>query len=116
MPTKDEMVAQAAIQNSQEEKKKFAKSRLYNATKITILVISVLVLVIGILGSMHWGVFSSFAMADYVSFIESYRGIFITLIASIGAGGGLKNIAKAITEKKTGSDDDGEDLVKGGNP
>lgn len=114
MPTKDEMMAQAALQQSQEENKKFTKTRLYNITKITILVISVVVLAIGILGSMHWGVFSSFIMADYVSFIESYRGIFITLIASIGAGGGLKNIAKAITDKKTGSSDDGEDLVKGG--
>lgn len=113
MPTKDEILADEAIRASQQDSKKFQKSKLYNITKIAILGISILILIIGIFGAMHWGIFSAFDMADYVSFIESYRGIFITLIASIGAGGGLKNIAKAMTEKKPGGDD-GEDLVKGG--
>lgn len=117
MPTKDEMMTQAAIESADQENKKFKKSKLYNITKIVILAISIIVLIIGILGSMHWGIFAAFKMADYVSFIEVYRGIFISLIATIGVGGGVKNIAKAITDKATSgsSRDSGEDIVKGGN-
>ena len=115
MPTKDEMMAAAATAPTDEENKKSNKSKLYNITKIVILGIAVLVLVIGILGSMHWGVFSSFVMADFVSFVGQYNSIFITLIASIGAGGGIKNIAEALKSRnKTTPEDDGESMVRGG--
>lgn len=115
MPTKDEMMAVAATTPDKEEDKKFKKSKLYNITKIVILAIAVLVLFVGILGSMHWGIFSSFVMADFVSFIGEYNSIFITLIASIGAGGGIKNLAEAITKRKQDPPtDDGENIARGG--
>lgn len=115
MPTKDEMIAAEAYSPINEEDKKSNKSKLYNITKIVILGIAVLVLFIGILGSMHWGIFSSFVMDDFVSFIGEYNSIFITLIASIGAGGGIKNIVEALKNRnKKTSGDDGEDIARGG--
>ena len=115
MPTKDEMMAAVAAAPTNEEDKKSNKSKLYNITKIVILAIAVVVLFIGILGSMHWGIFSSFVMADFVAFIGQYNSIFITLIASIGAGGGIKNIAEALKSRnKTTPEDDGESIARGG--
>lgn len=114
MPTKDEMMVAQATATNKDEEKISKKSKLYNITKMVILGIAILVLIIGILGSMHWGVFSSFVMADFVTFLSTYNSIFIALIASIGAGGGIKNIAQAISKKKESAADDGESIVKGG--
>jgi hypothetical protein len=93
------------------EEKKFSKTKIYNFTKYAIVGISVIVLFIGILGSMHWGIFSSFVMADFVSFINAYKGMFITLTGSIGIGGVAKNYFKSKKEK---NEDEGKDIATGG--
>jgi|SRR6056297_1591041 len=92
----------------EKEEKDTNKSRLYQITKISIVVIAIIVLIIGILGSMHWGIFSDFVMSDFVSFIDAYKGMFITLTGSIGIGGAVKNI---VANKKK---DDGKNLATGG--
>jgi hypothetical protein len=83
------------------------KSQLYNFTKMAIVAIAIIVLIIGIFGSMHWGIFSEFVMSDFVSFIDAYKGMFITLTGSIGIGGAVKNF----TKKK---EDDGKNVATGG--
>lgn len=93
-----------------EEQSEFKKSKLYQWTKISIVAIAIIVLVIGILGSMHWGIFSDFVMADFVSFIDAYKGMFITLTGSIGIGGITKNVLKSRNSNK----DDGRDIATGG--
>lgn len=87
------------------------KSPAYNFAKISIVVIALFVLLVGTLGSMHWWIFSSFVMSDFISFIEAYNAIFITLTSSIGLGGAVKNVLKVIPEKKS----DGRDIATGGN-
>lgn len=82
------------------------KSKLYQWTKIAIVAIAIIVLLIGILGSMHWGIFSEFVMSDFVSFIDAYKGMFITLTGSIGIGGAVKNLTKK-------SKDDGKNIATG---
>jgi hypothetical protein len=59
---------------------------------------------------MHWGIFSDFVMTDFVSFIDAYKGMFITLTGSIGLGGIAKNAFKARNSNK----DDGRDIATGG--
>ena len=82
---------------------KFQKSKMYNFTKSAIVVITVVVLIVGILGSMRIGVFSDFSMNDFVSFINAYQGMFITLTGSISIGGIAKNYFKAKSEEKDNS-------------
>ena len=65
-------------------------------------------------------------MSDFTNFIESYGGIFMTLIGSIGLGGAAKNGISALAEYKKAmsgikpdennkkDEIEGEDLVKGG--
>lgn len=93
-----------------DEQDAFKKSNLYQWTKISIVAIAIIVLVIGILGSMHWGIFSDFVMSDFVAFIDAYKGMFITLTGSIGLGGMAKNALKAKNAQK----DDGRDIATGG--
>lgn len=118
--TQEELDAVQAILKEREEaegrhRDPSRKSRSYNITKIAITVIAVVVMVVGIFGSAKAGMFGNFVMADFVSFLEAYKGIFIALIASIGAGGAAKNVISALTnKKKDGSSDDGESLAKGG--
>lgn len=104
-----------------------AKSKSYKVTKILIVGIVVFLAFIGFLGSTHWGMFKDFNMLDFTNFLDSYGGIFMTLIASIGLGGAAKNGISALADYKKAlkglrskpkrdnkQDDDGEDLVKGG--
>lgn len=93
---------------SDEENKEFKKSKLYQWTKLAIVAIAIIVLVVGILGSMHWGVFSDFVMDDFVSFIDAYKGMFMTLTGSIGLGGIAKNAFKSK------SNDDGRSIATSG--
>jgi hypothetical protein len=72
----------------------FNKSKAYNGTKIAISAIVIFLALIGVLGSMKWGIFSNFDMNSFTSFLGSYQGIFITLTASIGIGGIAKNVLK----------------------
>jgi len=97
--------------------KNYGKSRLYNGTKIAILLVTIFLIIIGTFGSMHIGPFLTFSMDDFVKFLGSFSPIFITLTGSIGLGGIAKNIAKSISDKKNGktTEIDGEDLVKSGN-
>lgn len=95
------------VEEPPKEIKDSNKSQLYQITKIAIVAISIIVLIIGILGSMHWGVFSDFQMEDFVSFINAYKGMFITLTGSIGIGGAVKNFTKK-------RDDDGKSKATGG--
>jgi len=100
--------------NSEEERKKsYGKSRLYNGTKIAIVLIIVYLVMVGTFGSMKIGPFSDFSMDDFVKFLSAFSPIFITLTGSIGIGGIAKNVAKSIAEKKNNSTW-GEDLAKSG--
>jgi hypothetical protein len=103
-------VERPEVGQSKEEEKKFKKSSLYNWTKRTILGVAIIILFIGILGSMKFGPFSSFDMSDFVSFLDAYKGMFITLTASVGAGGAVKNLMQQRSEEK----DDGRDTVMRG--
>ena len=123
--TQEELDAvQALLKEREEEKEKEGrghfspKSKAYNSTKIAIVVIAVVVMAVGIFGSTHFGLFEKFSMTDFVSFLEAYKGIFIALIASIGAGGAAKNAIAALVNKKKSENgtasDDGESIAKGG--
>lgn len=113
--TNEELDAvRAMLEASKSEEDISKKSKTYNWTKIAIIIIACIVMVIGIFGSMRWGVFQLFSMDDFVKFLDSYKGIFISLIDSIGGGGAIKNIVSAYTKKKNGNHDDGESLAKGG--
>jgi hypothetical protein len=99
------------VEPVEENENEFAKSKLYDWTKRVIFIVVLVLLVVGVLGSMHWGgPFENFVMADFVSFMDSYKGIFIALISSIAGGGIAKNILKARNKKN----DDGKNLATGG--
>jgi len=102
--------------NSEENRKKrYGKTRLYNGTKIAIVLIIIYLVMIGTFGSMKVGPFSNFSMDDFVKFLGAFSPIFITLTGSIGVGGIAKNVAKSIAAKKNGNADVwGENLAKGG--
>jgi hypothetical protein len=107
MATRDELQAQLDALDKQDKqlkvsqevtKKHFEKTKMYNGTKLAIGIIVVFLAVIGTLGSMRWGIFSSFDMDSFVKFLSAYQGIFITLTGSVGVGGIAKNILKAKSE------------------
>lgn len=94
-------------------RKKFGKTKVYNGTKLAIVLIIIYLVVVGTFGSMHIGPFSKFNMDDFVNFLGSFSPIFITLTGSIGFGGMAKNIAKSISEKNKDNDAPGEEIAKG---
>ena len=101
--------------NEEERKKNYGKSRLYNGTKISIVLIIVYLVIVGTFGSMKIGPFSDFSMDDFVKFLSAFSPIFITLTGSIGIGGIAKNVAKSIAAKKNSNSITwGEDLAKSG--
>jgi tartrate dehydratase beta subunit/fumarate hydratase class I family protein len=102
MATREELQAQLEALDAQDQQlkkyiapAKFAKTKVYNGTKIAIAVIVVFLAIIGTLGSMKIGPFASFDMDSFTDFIKSYQGIFITLTGTIGVGGIAKNVLKA---------------------
>lgn len=114
MPTRDELLAQLNELDEQDKKLKqemrsfpkksiFEKTKTYNGTKIAIAVIVVFLAIIGTLGSMKWGIFSSFDMDSFVKFLSAYQGIFITLTGSVGVGGIVKNVLKGKSEGSNGN-------------
>lgn len=91
--------------NGMSNRVNFDKSKSYKGTKIAVAAIVVFLAVIGTLGSMKWGIFSSFDMDSFVKFLSSYQGIFITLTSSVGIGGIVKNVLKS---------KNGQTIVSGG--
>ena len=98
MATRDELKAQLRALEEQETSLSL-KSKAYKWSKIFIIAVLVFIALVGTLGSMHWGPFSSFVMNDFVNFINSYKSILITFIGSIGVGGIAKNAVGALTNK-----------------
>jgi flagellar basal body-associated protein FliL len=96
-----------------QESKNTNKSKQYNITKIIIVVIIVFLGLAGFLGSTKWGIFRSFNMDDFVSFISAYQGVFIALISCIGVGGIAKNGITMLKQKKEQEVDPTESIVKG---
>lgn len=76
------------------------KTVSYNIAKIVIVSIVALLAIVGCLGSTHWGIFNQFNMIDYAKFLESYGGVLITFIGSIGLGGAVKNGMSALSDYK----------------
>jgi len=113
---------QQKLQNELKRLNGFGKTKLYNGTKMAIVIIIVFLVVIGTMGSMHFGPFSAFSMDDFVKFLGSFSPIFITLTSSIGLGGIAKNVVKVISDKNgsgtttegAGDDPTGEELAKSG--
>ena len=101
-----------------ERRKNFGKSKLYDGTKLAIVLVIIYLVIVGTFGSMHIGPFQLFSMDDFVKFLHAFSPIFITLTGSIGIGGTAKNIAKSIVESKKvvagTSESWGEDAAKGG--
>ena len=117
MTTTEELKAQLKVLES-DEKSLSLKSKTYKWSKIFIIAVLVFFALIGTFGSMHWGIFSSFNMSDFVQFIDSYKSIIITFIGSIGLGGIAKNgigvIAKKLKKKEEENKvADGEYIAKG---
>lgn len=98
MATREELKAQLRALEEQEVSLS-VKSKAYKWSKIFIIAVLIFIAIIGTFGSMHWGPFSSFVMADFVSFINSYKAILITFISSIGVGGIAKNAVGALSSK-----------------
>lgn len=101
-------------------KENFGKSKVYNGTKLAIIIIIIFVTIMGTLGSMEFWLFKDFNMDNFVKFLSSFAPLFITLTGSIGIGGVAKNIAKSIsgnnttTAIPTNSSASGEDLARSG--
>lgn len=101
-------------------KENFGKSKVYNGTKLAIIIIIVFVTIMGTLGSMDFWLFKDFNMDNFVKFLGSFAPLFITLTGSIGIGGVAKNIAKSISGNNTpgeppaDSTASGEDLARSG--
>lgn len=118
MTTREELTAQLKTLESQE-KGLSLKSKAYKWSKTFIIAVLVFLVIIGTLGSMHWGIFSSFSMIDFVQFVDSYKSILITFIGSIGLGGIAKNGIGAISSKLKKEEEinkvaDGEYTARGG--
>lgn len=112
---------ESALKNastSRPVRKGYLKSKLYDGTKLAIIAVILFLALIGVLGSMHFGIFVAFSMDDFVQFLGAFSPIFITLTGSIGLGGTAKNIAKSIVESKKitteGAVALGEEMAKGG--
>lgn len=101
-------------------KENFGKSKVYNGTKLAIIIIIIFVAVMGTLGSMEFWLFKDFNMDNFVKFLGSFAPLFITLTGSIGIGGVAKNIAKSISGNNTPGTPpadgtvSGEDLARSG--
>ena len=101
--------------NNHVREKGFIKSKVYNGTKMAIVLIIVYLVIVGTFGSMHVGPFKEFSMDDFVKFLGSFSPIFMTLTGSIGLGGIAKNVVKGIAAKKENEEEyPGENLAKGG--
>jgi hypothetical protein len=112
----DEELKRAQRHYDQERREKgFIKSKVYNGTKLAIVLIIVYLVIVGTFGSMHVGPFKEFSMDDFVKFLGSFSPIFITLTGSIGVGGIAKNVVKGMQQKKEQEvAASGEDFVKSG--
>lgn len=99
--------------DEKDRRKDFGKTKLYNGTKLAIVLIIVYLVIVGTFGSMHIGPFKEFNMTDFTSFLSSFSPIFITLTGSIGVGGVAKNIAKGIKKNKEKEEAPGEEIARG---
>lgn len=118
MATREELKAQLAELESQE-KGLSLKSKTYKWSKIFIIAVLIFLAIVGTLGATHWGIFASFSMSDFVQFINSYKGILMTFIGSIGLGGIAKNGIGAVVNRFKKQDEenqvaDGEYAAKSG--